>query len=314
MFEIGKNFHIIHMTDDLEALDSWYDDVFGVERFMDHQFSDVLKRYGSLVLIGDLCIETMSPSFDVEGWDNVAIGRFWRRFGNRWHSIAWYTQTAEDMPELYARLVADGVRIYTGTGAPSQDAMPPGAVFTHPRDTITQLEFVPPPRPNGFLADPRFTAGFDPARWATGHPLQVLKSSHVTLTVTDLDESRDVYLKTLGGTLLYEAEMPLQGTRSAFAAVGSDLVIELAQPLDDSTPVGADLARRGPSLYSVSLRVRDLPEAERYLAGKGFRFPVVDDEFLFSDPASSQDVVFGFTTWDIPGDSRSAWDGSEPPA
>src|ERR1700722_4326353 len=284
MFQIGKNFHIIHMTDDLGVLDAWYDDVFGVERFMDHQFSDVLKRYGSLVLIGDLCIETMSPSFDVEGWDNVAIGRFWRRFGKRWHSIAWYTQTPEDMPELYAQLIADGVRIYTGMGAPSQDELPRGALFTHPRDTITQLEFLPPPGPNPFMVDPRFTEGFDLARWATTHPLQTLKSSHVTLTVSDLEQSRGVYLKTLGGTLLYEAEMPLQGTRSVFAAVGSDLVIELAEPLDDSTPIGADLASRGPSLYSVSLRVRDLPEAERYLTDKGFRFQVGDDESIFSDP------------------------------
>jgi catechol 2,3-dioxygenase-like lactoylglutathione lyase family enzyme len=266
-----------------------------------------LKRYGSLVLIGDLCIEPMAPSFDVEGWDQVAIGRFWKRFGKRWHSIAWYTESAEDMPELFQQLVADGVRIYSGTGVPSPDAPPAGALFTHPRDTITQLEFIPPPSPESPLRDLRFSEGFDLGKWANEHPLHTLKSSHTTLAVTDMEQARDVYVKSLGGKLLYEGEMPLQRTRSAFVAVGTDLVIELAQPLDESTPIGADMASRSQSLYSVSLRVRDLGEAEAYLTSKGFRFELRDDQFLFSDPASSQGVVFGFTTWDIPGDTRPAW-------
>jgi catechol 2,3-dioxygenase-like lactoylglutathione lyase family enzyme len=307
MFRIGKNFHIIHMSDDLTTLDAWYDDVFGVDRFMDHQYSDVLKRYGSLVLIGDLCIEPMAPALDVEGWDQVAIGRFWKRFGKRWHSIAWYTEKAEDMGELFQQLVADGVRIYSGTGVPSPDAPPPGALFTHPRTTITQLEFIPPPSPESPMRDPRFGAGFDAGKWTREHPLHILKSSHTTLAVTDMERARDLYVKSLGGTLLYEGEMPLDRTRSAFVAVGSDLIIELAQPLDDTTPIGADLASRGESLYSVSLRVRDLGEAESYLSSKGVRFAVRDDRFLFSDPESSQGVVFGFTTWDIPGDPRPAW-------
>ncbi|HEX3565257.1 MAG TPA: VOC family protein [Acidimicrobiales bacterium] len=307
MFQIGKNFHIIHMTDDLGALDAWYDDVFAVERFMDHQFSDILKRYGSLVLIGDLCVEPMAPSFDVAGWEEVAIGRFWRRFGRAWHSIAWYTEDPGDIAELYDQLVADGVRIYSGTGVRSQEEMPTGALFTHPHDTITQLEFIGPPRPGSPLRDPRFGLDFDPSPWAMDHPLHVLKSSHTTLVVADLAQARDVYVKTLGGTLIHEGQMALQRTHSAFVSVGTDLVIELAQPLDDTSPMSAALAMLGPSLYSVSLRVRDLGEAETYLMSKGFRFATRDDHFLFSDPDSSQGVVFGFTTWDVPGDFRPGW-------
>ena len=307
MFQIGRNFHLIHMTDDLTALDAWYDDVFAVERFMEHQYSDVLKRYGSLVLIGDLCIETMAPSLDVDGWDDVAIGRFWIRFGKRWHSIAWYMEGEDDVPELFRQLRADGVRMYSGRGDRSQDAPPPGALFTHPRTTITQLEFIGPPSPEFPLRDPRFHPDFDPSPWAIDHPLHVLKSSHSTLAVDDLPRAIDVYVKILGGTLLHECEMPLQRTRSAFVAVGTDLVIELAQPLDDTSAIAGDLARFGPNFYSVSLRVRDLDDADRYLSSKGFRFTEGDESFRFSDPASSQGVVFGFTTWDIPGDSRPTW-------
>jgi catechol 2,3-dioxygenase-like lactoylglutathione lyase family enzyme len=308
VFRIGKNFHIIHMTDDLTVLDAWYDDVFSVERFMDHQYADILKRYGSLVLIGDLCIEPMAPSLDVEGWDHVAIGRFWKRFGKRWHSIAWYTETADDMVEIFDQLVADNVRIYTGAGQKSQDAPPPGALFTHPQDTITQLEFIPSPGPASPMKDPRFfDEAFDPGRWATEHPLHILKSSHTTLTTRDMPKALDLYVRSLGGTLLYEGDMELQGTHSAFVAVGTDLVIEIAQPFDETSPIGADMAKMGESLYSVTLRVLDLGEAETYLTSKGFRFAQQDDQFLFSDPESSQGVVFGFTTWDIPNDPRPAW-------
>jgi catechol 2,3-dioxygenase-like lactoylglutathione lyase family enzyme len=306
VFKISKNFHIIHMTDDLPALDAWYDDVFSVERWMDNQFSDVLKRYGSLVQIGDLCIEPMAPSFDVEGWDQVAVGRFWGRFGKRWHSIAWYTETAADYAELYDTLVANDVRIYGGAGGKAEGA-PQGAMFTHPRDTYTQLEFMAQPGADSPMKDPRFQPGWSEKKWAD-HPLGLLKSSHVTLTVADVDKARDTYVNVLGGTLLHEGEVALGKTKSAFVAVGTDLVVELAQPLDDSTPIGADFAKLGQSLYAVTLRVKDLGAAETYLKGKGFEFQARDEQTLLSDPESSKGVVYGFTSADIPGDTRPTWD------
>src|SRR5690606_30991108 len=67
MAAIGKNFHIIHMGADYRELDAWYRDVFGVYRFMMDSRSEVLKRDASLSLIGDLCIEPMAPTFDLEG-------------------------------------------------------------------------------------------------------------------------------------------------------------------------------------------------------------------------------------------------------
>jgi catechol 2,3-dioxygenase-like lactoylglutathione lyase family enzyme len=299
MFSIDKNFHIIHMTDDLAELDAWYDDVFGVLRFMHHQYSDVLKRDGSLVLIGDLCIEPMAPAFRQEGWDKVAIGRFFNRFGKRWHSIAWYTKTPTDMVEAYRQLVADKVRVYSGTGVPSQDAQPPGAIFTHPQDTYTQLEFVGPDQGR----DPRFHGSFDPSWWATGHPLGVTQSSHVTLAVRDAAEARDRYINTLGGALLHEADMDLTQTHSAFVAVG-DLVIELGEPLEPSSAIAKDMELHHESLYAVTLQVRDLEVARRYLKAKGVAFAEQDENTLLTDPSTTHGAVFGFTTWDIPNDQR----------
>jgi hypothetical protein len=192
MFTIDRNFHLIHMTDDVETLDAWYADVFGVFRFMNHSTSDdVLKRDASLVLIGDLCVELMAPSFTVEGWDEVAIGRFFNRFGKRWHSIAWYTPSPADIVALHHHLIANGVRVYSGSGVPSPDGPQPGGVFTHPGDTYTQLEFIAPePR----LDDPRFHGSFDPSWWATSHPLGIRGPSHVTLAVHDMAEAAARYV------------------------------------------------------------------------------------------------------------------------
>ena len=66
-FTISKNFHIIHMTDDLKALDAWYYDVFSVQRFMPESYMPTEVRDASLVLIGTLCVEPLAPAFRVEG-------------------------------------------------------------------------------------------------------------------------------------------------------------------------------------------------------------------------------------------------------
>ncbi|HEY2331299.1 MAG TPA: VOC family protein, partial [Acidimicrobiales bacterium] len=303
MFTIGKNFHIIHMSDDLTKLDAWYDDVFAVDRWMDHQFSDGLKRYGSLVQVGDLCIEPMAPSMDVEGWDRAPVGRFFRRFGQRWHSIAWYVASKDDFDELYRDLRAENVRVLGGMGDRSDDTPPPGAMFTHPRDTITQLEFIVAPQPGGMggMQDPRFTDSFRANRW-TEHPIGITKSSHVTLTVRDQSRGKHLYGDLLGGTLLHEEDRSLTGTHSSFYAVGEDLVIELATPADDTSAVGADVVSNGEGIYAVSYQVKDLEATERYLATKGVKATINDGTTLMTDPATSFGVVMGFTTWEIPND------------
>jgi catechol 2,3-dioxygenase-like lactoylglutathione lyase family enzyme len=304
MFTIGTNFHIIHMTDNLDELDAWYDDVFSVVRYMDHQYAEILARDASLVVMADLGIETMAPAFRNENWDSVAIGRFFKRFGKRWHSIAWYTSGADDIVELYHNLIANDVRVYNGTGMPSPDEPPQGALFTHPGDTFTQLEFIAP-RPSGSVGpqDPRFDASYDAGWWCNHHPLGLTRSSHITLAVHDVAAARECYVRALGGNLLYESDMELSQTRSAFVAVG-DLVIELAQPQSKSSAIAKDLDANNQGLYAVTLQVKDLTAASEYLEAKGVRFSDGDAQTILTDPSTTQGVVFGFTTWDIPNDAR----------
>ena len=306
MFTVTKNFHIIHMTEDLAQLDAWYDDVFSVSRFMDKQYSDMLKRHGSLILIGDLCIEPMQPAFEDDGWEEVAIGRFWQRFGARLHSIAWYTATREDVEEIFRALVNNEVRIYGGRGDQSPTEPPPGPLFTHPRDTYTQLQFMAPVPGRG-VTDPRFDDAFDPGWWTREHPLHIRKSSCVTLAVRDLGKAKHLFVDVLAGRLLHEQERDLVATRSAFVALGQDLVIELAEPLDGLAPIAIDMEENGESLYSVAFLVADLDDAERYLKSRGVGFIGRNETTLIADPATTHGGRFSFTTWDIPGDPRRAW-------
>jgi catechol 2,3-dioxygenase-like lactoylglutathione lyase family enzyme len=306
MFTVTKNFHIIHMTDDLTTLDAWYDDVFSVTRFMDKQYSDILKRHGSLVLIGDLCIEPMQPAFEDEGWENVAIGKFWERFGTRFHSIAWYTAAREDVEAIFQSLVANRVRIYGGRGDQSPTEAPPGPLFTHPRDTYTQLQFMAP-APGRGVEDPRFGDAFDPGWWTREHPLHVRKSSHVTIAVRDVAKAKHLFVDVLAGRFLHEEVLDLTATRSVFVALGEDLVLELAEPLDASSAIAADIEENGESLYSIALQVADLDDAARFLKSKGVAFLDQDESTLIADPATTRGGRFKFTTWEIPGDPRKAW-------
>jgi catechol 2,3-dioxygenase-like lactoylglutathione lyase family enzyme len=306
-FTIGKNFHIIHMTGDLKALDAWYYDVFSVQRFMPDSYMPAEVRDASLVLVGDLCVETLAPAFHVEGWDNMPLGRFYNRLGSRYHSLAWYVD--EGFADLYTDLKAAGVRCY-GTGGVTQDgATPQGAVFTHPRDTYTQLEFVPAPDPSTPRGrrDPRFKPGWSPEWWAEYHPLRLQRFSHTTIATNDVAKARDLYVDVLKGTLLYEGEMAATRSTSAFVLVGEDLVVELAQPLDDESIVAKDIERYHESLFAVTYQVADLAAAEAYLAGKGVGFVVNDGTTLISDPDTTQGCTMGFTTWTIPGDPRPSW-------
>jgi catechol 2,3-dioxygenase-like lactoylglutathione lyase family enzyme len=307
--KIGRNFHIIHMTGDLKALDAWYYDIFSVQRFMPDSYMPQEKRDASLVVLGDLCVEPLAPAFHVEGWDRMPLGRFYKQFGNRYHSLAWYVDDGWD--DLYHRFQEAGIRLY-GTGGVKQEGdKPQGVVFTHPRDTFTQLEFIPTPDPTTgrFLRDPRFQPGWSAAWWTDNHPLHIEQASHATIAVRDANAASSVYTDLLDATLVHEGENPATLTKSSYVLVG-DLVVEFAQPIDEASLYAADMAQHGESLIALTYRVRDLGDAREYLSRKDVAFLVDDGTTLMSDPASTQGCLMGFTTERIPGDPRPDW--SEP--
>ena len=301
---IGKLFHIIHMTGDLPALEAWYDDVFSVRRgFLDHNYMPGEKRDASLVTLGDCVIEPLAPAFSVEGWDVMPLGRFYKRFGNHWHSIAWYT---DDAGEIWQRCTDNNIRVYVEGGVlTDKRPAPSSAIMTHPKDTITQLEFMRLEGTPISDLDPRFQADWDPDWWVNNHPLGLQRLAYTTVLTRDLDRAKHVYTDILGGTLLYESASDLTGTANSYVLMGEGTVVELATPTRDGTIASDDQAANGEIHHAAAFKVVDLDRAEKYLTSKGIKVVGRDGTTLLTDPATTHGVPFRWTTWSVPGDPRA---------
>lgn len=297
---IGRLFHIIHLTGDVTALEAWYDDVFSVQGFMPHDYSPYEHRDASLVLLGDTVVEPLAPAFRVPGWDAMPLGRFYQRFGAHWHSIAWYT---DDAGELWQRCTDAGVRVLTGGGVRA-DTRPgaDGIIMTHPKDTITQLQFVGP-RTIIQERDPRFKPDWDPNWWADHHQTGTPGLAYTTVLTRDRERAETIYAGILGGTVLHKGSSVLTGTDDTYVLMG-DTVVQLSTPNTDGTIAATDMAASSEIHHAAAFRVRDLDVTEQYLASKGIRTVARDDDTLVTDPATTHGVPFRWTTWDVPGGPR----------
>lgn len=299
---IGRIFHIIHMTGDLPALEAWYDDVFSVRRgFLDHNYMPGEVRDASLVVLGDAVIEPLAPAFRVEGWDAMPLGRFFKRFGSHWHSIAWYT---DDGGEMWQRCTDAGIRVFVEGGKRTESRPDPSAaIMTHPKDTITQLEFFNPAGSQISQLDPRINGGdYDPAWWEKNHPVSTPGLAYATILTKDLDRAVGVFTG-LGGKPLHRSSSELTGTDDAYVLMG-DTVIQLSTPTRDGTIAAADMEASGEIAHAATFRVRDLDTVQAYFESKGIVTADRDATTLITDPATTHGAVFRWTTWDVPGGPR----------
>ncbi|MCW2522404.1 MAG: hypothetical protein JWO63_739 [Frankiales bacterium] len=295
-FKIGKLFHIIHISEDMEPLDAWYDDVFAPTRgIMDNGFSPIEKRDASLIVIADAIIEPMAQS-KMEGADVLPVGRFTKKFGRHWHSLAWYV---DDVGPLWDSMKAQDVRVVTDGGVPLPTRPTGGSLFTHPKDTHTQLEFYPHIIPT----DPRFAPDFDAFAWEK-HPLGLKRLAYATVVVADLDRATAVFTTGIGGTKIGEGLSDLTQTRYVRVAVGDGTVVELATPLEDNSIAGRDLAKNGDMCHAVAWQVNDLDQTREYLASKNISIVDADETTLLANPEDTYGGVMRFTTEVIPGDPR----------
>ena len=74
MFKVGKEFHLLHVVSDLDAVDGWYDEVFAVRRFVRNSMKAAMRK-ASLVLIGDFVMEPAQPIRRRAGLGEVGAGQ-----------------------------------------------------------------------------------------------------------------------------------------------------------------------------------------------------------------------------------------------
>ena len=303
---IREFFHLIHVVDDMDETNAWFDAMFSPQLFQPKGFADLEKRWATLSMIGDFMIEVIEPSKEPED-QQVPLPKFRGRFGQHFHSLAWYVDE-EDLTPLFHQLRMSGVRIAKPGGGffPEGDDVDPGpTIFTHPKDTFGQIEFV---TLNELWRghDPRFKdggAGFSPSWWRDEHPLGIERVSHFTTIVTDLDRGREFYENGLSGRMLHEEAS--DDVESVFMFVGNETVVELARPMTTDSLLALDLAENGELPHAATFKVRDLEAAERHVEKVGTRIIDRSGDTFTLDPDDTFEAVYAFTDRTIPGDPRA---------
>lgn len=297
MFKIGKLFHLTHVVEDLDSVDAWYDDIFAVDRFY-KGYMKAATRHASLVVLSDIVMEPIQLATEVPGADETPIGKFRSRYGQHYHSIAWY---ADDMPDGLNRFIGAGIRLYGLTGRPVTLERPSPAIWTHPKDTHALLEFAPA---DDVASDPRLKPGWTDATWRN-HPLGIQRTSHVTVIFADVADADNVYRDALGGRLIHEEDVPGR-RRSRYYAVGEDTVVEAAQPLSADSPEGRELEKYGEGVFAATFATSDLAKAGAFLESKGQRVTRDDDgaTSLVLEPEVAFGMRVGFSERRVPGDTR----------
>ena len=98
---------------------------------------------------------------------------------------------------------------------------------------------------------------------------------HVCMAVEDLDDAVATYERLFGAEVEIRDRIDAQGVDAVYLRVG-DGRLELVSPLDDQTPVGRFLAKRGPGVHHVAFEVDDVHAAADELVERGAN--VIDRE------------------------------------
>lgn len=294
MFKIGKLFHLTHVVDDLDAVDKWYDEVFSVNRFY-KGYEKLAGRDASLLSIGDVIMEPMMPARR-ENLRNLSVKKFHDRFGQHFHSIAWYV---DDVEAISTQLDQANFRLFNIVGTQVKPPHEMDAIWTHPRETPGQLEFA---LHGDFAKDPRFEPTWSNAPWRE-HPLGIERASHIGVVVKDLAAAKRLYCQVLGGTLIHEE--PIQGRKtSAFVSIGEDTVVELIQPLSATNAEGRDLEKNGEGIHSLIFKTQNLGRAREFLTSKRMQPEPDGADTIVLGPEQAFGMVVGFTQRRLPNDPR----------
>ena len=120
---------------------------------------------------------------------------------------------------------------------------------------------------------------------------------HIGIAVGDIDASLAFFRDALGLELDAPEEVPSQRVRAHFLQAG-EAAIELVEPTADDSPIAKFVAKRGPGIHHVALRVDDIVAALAELKAKGIR--LIDETprpgahhslVAFIHPASTHGVL-----------------------
>jgi hypothetical protein len=137
--------------------------------------------------------------------------------------------------------------------------------------------------------------------WELSHPLGIKRLAYITLGVRDLPAAVETYVEVMQAVPLAEGIDDGDRFRYAIIRLG-DCLLQLAQPLDDGSPLGAHVATWGNMIYSITFEVRDLDAAQEWLQRKKIGASRPRPGLLAADPADCFGAPYFFTTDAVPDD------------
>jgi methylmalonyl-CoA epimerase len=98
---------------------------------------------------------------------------------------------------------------------------------------------------------------------------------HIGIAVANLDEALAFYRDALGLEVEAPEDVASQRVRAHFIPAG-EAALELLEATADDSPIAKYVAKRGPGLHHITLRVDDIRAALARLKEKGVR--LIDEE------------------------------------
>ena len=96
-------------------------------------------------------------------------------------------------------------------------------------------------------------------------------SDHIGIAVADLGDALAFYRDALGLAIDAPEDVPSQRVRAHFIRTGGESALELLEATAGSSPIAKYLAKRGPGLHHLTLRVDDIHAALDRLKDRGVR-------------------------------------------
>lgn len=110
-------------------------------------------------------------------------------------------------------------------------------------------------------------------RFLGNRPMNHLGSyelDHIGIAVSSLAEGAKLY-EALGFEKLTVEDVPSEGVRVGTYDLANESRIELLEPLGAQSPIAKFLAKRGPGIHHICLRVENLSELLKHLKTAGIR-------------------------------------------
>jgi methylmalonyl-CoA/ethylmalonyl-CoA epimerase len=102
-----------------------------------------------------------------------------------------------------------------------------------------------------------------------------MKIDHIGIATNGIDDAARFYLETLGMQIEHVEEVASQKVRVAMLPLGESR-FELLEPTSDDSPISKFLAKRGPGIHHIALRVENIRASLAELKEKGAR--LIDEE------------------------------------